>query len=326
MKGKIKMIKFEYVSEQAIPKLSETSLFKKQYEQPGVKANVIEALKDSSHFVTKETLTEILSLMKLNGDSLAKQVVAAFEKGDIIIHFNKEFQTNMKGVPSTIPYLVTKVGNEQKVFVFASSFMKNITSSSEYRNLLTVMEAGYLALNLVKNPNKFVMNRSLMQKMCLAYCIMTTSPMEQRLYMKGENLTKAMLYTIAYFYRCIDGADSLNAGSLPIKSIIADKISNDMIKTAVEEVKNMPDSNFMSYIELIKKINPIRYKDLSEQYLSMFNSCCGMSIVFALENLQYLFLAIVSANYKSSLTQFGLNRTIKDSSKSIQTLLKQTIG
>ena len=162
--------------------------------------------------------------MKLNGDALAKKVVDAFEKGDIIIHFNKEFQSNIKSVPSTIPFLVTKVGNDQKVFVFASSFMKNITSSSEYRNLLTVMEAGYLALNLVKHPNKFTMNRSLMQKMCWVYTIMTTSPMEQRLYMKGENLTKAMLYTIAYFYGCIDGKDSLDVASLPVKSIIADKI------------------------------------------------------------------------------------------------------
>lgn len=319
-------IKFEYISEYALPKVSETSLFKKQYEQPSVKSNVLDALKDKSHFVTKETLTEILSLMKLNGDSLAKKVVAAFENGDIIIHFSKEFQTNVKSIPSTIPYLVTKVGDEKKVFVFASSFMKNITSSSEYRNLLTVMEAGYLALNLSKNPNKFIMNRTLIQKMCLAYSIMVTSPMEQRLYMKGENLTKAMLYTIAYFYRCIDGKDALNASTLPVKSIISDKIDQSLIKSVVEEVKEIPDNDFITFLELIKKINPIRYKDLTAQYLSMFNSCCGISVVFALENLQYLFLVITSANYKSSLTQFGLNRTVKEASKRIQTMLNQSIG
>lgn len=319
-------IKFEYISEQALPKVSETSLFKKQYEQPSVKANVIAALKDTSHFVKKETLTEILSLMKLNGDSLAKKVVESYEKGDIIIHFNKEYQTEHKGVPSTIPYLVTKMGDSQKVVVFASSFMKNITSSTEYRNLLTVMEAGFLALCLVKNPNKFTMNRPLIQKMCLAYTIMTTSPMEQRLYMKGENLTKAMLYTIAYFYRMIDGADALNPASLPVKSIIADKIDQNLLKSIVEEVKTMPNNDFMTYLELIKKINPIRYKDLSTQYLSMFNSCCGLSIMFALENLQYMFLVVTSANYKSSLTQFGLNRIVKDASKSIHVMLNQSIG
>lgn len=316
----------EIISEQALPKLSETSLFKKQYEQPSVKANVIAALKDKDNFVKKETLTEILSLMKLNGGPLAKKVVAAFEKGDIVIHFSKEFQSNVKSVPSTIPYLVTKMGNDQKVFIFASSFMKNITSSFEYRNLLTVMEAGYLALQLVKSPNKFVMNRALIQKLCLVYTIMTTAPMEQRLYMKGENLTKAMLYTIAYFYRCVDGNDALNAASLPVKSIIADKIDQSLAKTVVEEVKGLPDSNFMTFLELIKKINPIRYKDLSTQYLSMFNSCCGMSVVFALENLQYLFLVITSANYKSTLTQFGLNRVVKDAAKSIQTILNQVTG
>ena len=77
----------QYVQEQALPKLSETSIFKKLYSQDNVAKNIGKALKDTAHFVKKDELTEILSLMKLNGDAIVKKAVSAYEKGDIIIHF-----------------------------------------------------------------------------------------------------------------------------------------------------------------------------------------------------------------------------------------------
>jgi hypothetical protein len=81
----------------------------------------------------------------------------------------------------------------------------------------------------------------------------------------------------------------------------------------------------MGLVELFKKINPIRYKDLDAQYMPIFVSVCGMAIMLALENPTYLFLLITSATYKSPLTQFGLNRTVKDVTKRIQVLLTQVL-
>lgn len=316
----------QYVQEQALPKLSETSIFKKLYSQDNVAKNIGKALKDNAHFVKKDELVEILSLMKLNGDAIVKKAVSAYEKGDIIIHFNEDFMLSSdSNIPGMLPFMIVGKDGGHKGVIFATTFMKNIKSDREYRSLMAVLEACYVALEMTKSPSKFTNNRMLVQRLCLTYTLMATAPLEQRLYVKGENLTKAMLYSLAFFYKMIDGNDKLDAGSLPIKSIILDKVDKKLVDEIIAEVKALPDTNFMGLVELFKKINPIRYKDLDAQYMPIFVSVCGMAIMLALENPTYLFLLITSATYKSPLTQFGLNRTVKDVTKRIQVLLTQVL-
>lgn len=316
----------QYVQEQALPKLSETSIFKKLYSQDNVAKNIGKALKDNAHFVKKDELVEILSLMKLNGDAIVKKAVASYEKGDIYIHFNEDFMLSSdSNIPGMLPFMIVGKDGGHKGIIFATTFMKNIKSDREYRSLMAVLEACYVALEMAKSPNKFTNNRMLVQRLCLTYTLMATAPLEQRLYVKGENLTKAMLYSLAFFYKMIDGNDKLDAGSLPIKSIILDKVDKKLVDEIIAEVKALPDTNFMGLVELFKKINPIRYKDLDAQYMPIFVSTCGMAIMLALENPTYLFLLITSATYKSPLTQFGLNRTVKDVTKRIQVLLTQVL-
>lgn len=316
----------QYVQEQALPKLSETSIFKKLYSQDNVAKNIGKALKDNAHFVKKDELVEILSLMKLNGDAIVKKAVSAYEKGDIYIHFNEDFMLSSdSNIPGVLPFMIVGKNGAHKGVIFATTFMKNIKSDREYRSLMAVLEACYVALEMTKSPSKFTNNRMLVQRLCLTYTLMATAPLEQRLYVKGENLTKAMLYSLAFFYKMIDGNDKLDAGSLPIKSIILDKVDKKLVDEIIAEVKALPDTNFMGLVELFKKINPIRYKDLDAQYMPIFVSVCGMAIMLALENPTYLFLLITSATYKSPLTQFGLNRTVKDVTKRIQVLLTQVL-
>jgi hypothetical protein len=109
---------------------------------------------------------------------------------------------------------------------------------------------------------------------------MTATPLEQKLYMKGDNLVKALLYIIAYFYKIIDG-DTLSVDSIPYKRIISDKVDPLLAKQIVDEVKNNEDTTFMGLLEMITKINPLRYKDLKSMYLSYFTQACGISLIFA---------------------------------------------
>ena len=84
---------------------------------------------------------------------------------------------------------------------------------------MAVLEAAYLALCLYLKPKSFTMNRQLVLNLCIIYTLMVVAPLEQRLYMKGENLTKAMLYTSTYFYKMIDG-DAITESSIPYKRFI----------------------------------------------------------------------------------------------------------
>lgn len=300
-----------------LPRLSETSFYQKFDSTSGITNLIKEEITQSSQtIITPDKITEVLSLIKLNGDSIAKMAVLAYQKGDIVIIHNP---TGSK-IPASLPYIIMNYKGKPTAFIFADKVVKNIASSAEYTNLMATLEAAFLALNLHKNPDMILMNAPLMLTLCNVYAIMATAPMEQRLYMKGDNLNKALMYTIAYFYRMFKG-DEISAASIPFKRLMNDKIDEGVANQIVEEVKSLPDMSFLSVIGLVQKINPIRFKDLQSMYPSYFTTTCGVSLIFALENIQYLFLLMTAAVYKSSITAYGINKTVSlPSRKAIQIL------
>lgn len=300
---------FKVIQEAAVnnlPKLSQTSIFMKFNETSGISASVKEELSHLKEYVVKPTdIPEMISLMKLNGDPVVKKAITAYEKGEIVVTFNPATSK----IPATLPYIVVNQGGSPKCFMFADKVCTKMNNQTEYMNFMAALEASYLALLLSKNPSKFMANRNIIIALCDIYTKMVTAPLEQRIYMKGENLVKAELYVIAYFYRMIDG-DNLNPETIPIKRLVPDKIQPGVIKQIVAEVKGLPDMGFFNVIGLIKNINPVRYKNLDNMYLTYFTSSCGMSIMFALENIAYLFLLMSSASYKTSITQYNLNKYV----------------
>lgn len=308
---------FQIIQEAVLPKLTQTSLYTKFNENSGISQSVTTALKQMNEYrVTADKIPEIISLMKLNGDVVVKKAIAAFEKGDIVIIHNTETST----IPMSLPFIIASKDNNSAAYVFADKFINNINSPQEYIALMSILEAAYLALLLHRKPNTFLMNRPLMLTLCNIYQHMVVAPMEQKMYMKGENLLKTRLYVITYFYKMIDG-DQLSASTIPYKRLIEDKIDDVVVKQIVEEVKALPDLSFMGLINLIKKINPVRYKNLDVMYMTHFVSTCGTSLIFALENIGYLFTLIASSNYKSHVTSYGLNKLVNMPVRKAITLL-----
>ena len=306
----------QLVQEAELPKLSQTSLYQKFNEVSGITKAAIEEIQNGKeHRVKPEDIPEIISLIRLNGDPIAKKAVEAFQSNEIVIFFNKE----TSNVPITLPYIVMTKGNDTRAFIFADKVVNNINSTQEYTSLMAVLEAAYLALKLTKNPNSFVMNRPLMLTLGNIYTLMAVTPLEQKIYIKGDNLVKTMLYLFAYFYRMIDGPEFTIIPAY--KRIIADKIDESVAKQIMEEVRGLEDNSFMSVLNLIKQINPVRYKDIDVMYMTNFNSTCGTSLIFALENLAYLFLLITSSTYKTGVTAYGINKIVNMPAKKAITLL-----
>lgn len=306
----------QFIQEADIPKLSQTSLFQKFNEASDISKCVAEELGSAKeHKVSPEDIPEIVSLIRLNGDAIAKKAIEAFQKNELVIIFNKETSK----IPTALPYIVVTKGNDTRAIVFADKVVNNINSTQEYTSLMATIEAAYLALQLHKKPNSFVMNRPLMLTLGNIYTLMSVAPLEQKIYMKGENLVKTMLYLFAYFYRMIDGPEFTIIPAY--KRIIADKVEESVVKQVMEDVRNMESNSFMDVLELIKKINPVRYKDIDTLYMTHFNSVCGISIVFALETLSYLFLLITSSVYKTGVTGYGINKIVNMPAKKAITLL-----
>ena len=309
----------EIIQEATVPKLSETALYKKFDETSHITDNIkYEIIHSSEVVVSKETLKEIIALIRLNGDPIAKKAVDAYMAGKIIIINNK---TTSK-IPPNLPYIVMNYKGTPTAFIFADKVVNNITASGEYTTLMAVLEAAYLALKFQGNPDHFLMNGPLMLTLCNAYLLMVGAPLEQRLYMKGENLTKASIYIITHFYKMIRGG-SITAETIPFKRLLSDKVEKSTIDSILDDVVANDDDSIMGLIKMISKINPIRYKDLEALYLSYFTSTCGVSLIFALENISYLFLLITSANYKTTITSFNINKAVGLIAKKVIATLTQ---
>lgn len=292
--------------EASVPKLSETSLYMKFNETSDITNNIkAEIAQSKENIVAPETIKEILALIRLNGDAIAKKSVDAYLKGEMVIIHNKATSK----IPASLPFIVMGYKGTPTAFIFADKVVNNITAASEYTNLMAVMEAAYLALKLNTSPDLFLMNSQLMLTLCNIYTMMVVAPLEQRLYMKGDNLTKAMMYVISYFYNIFRG-DNMTVESIPFKRLLNDKVNPDIANQIIDDVVSNPDKSFMGLLKMISKINPIRYKDLDSMYLSYFTSTCGVSLIFALENIAYLFLLISSASYKTTITSYSLNKTV----------------
>ena len=179
------------------------------------------------------------------------------------------------------------------------------------------MEAAYLALFLSRKPNDIVMNSQLMLTLCKVYLIMVSAPLQQKLYMKGDNLNKAMLYLITYFYMLFRDVNDIDASSIPYAKIMDDRIDNKVAASIIEDAKSIGGLNFMDIINKIKKINPVRYKDLDSMYMSYFNTVCGAPLIFAIENISYLFMLLTSSAYKTNMSGYGLNKLVQLQSRKI---------
>lgn len=297
---------FKIFQEADLPKLSQTSIYDKFNQTSGVTAAVkkeLSTLKDT--MVKPEAIPEMIALMKLNGSPLIKKAITAYEKGEIVVSFNTS--TTKTDIPASLPYIIVNQGGTPRCFIFADKIMSKLNNQTEYVNFMATLEAAYLALMLHKNQNKFISNRQVMLTLCNMYALMVVAPLEQRLYMKGENLTKAMIYIITYFYRMIDG-DRITPDNIPYRRLIQDKIDPSITRQIVSEIKALPDLGFFNVLALIKNLNPVRYKNLENVYLTYYQATCGVSLLFAIENIQYLFMYVTCANYKSSLVQYNLNK------------------
>lgn len=305
-----------FVQESVLPKLGQTSLFAKFDETSEIRKAILGELGNAVNTQVKpEDIKAILALMSLNGNALTKKALPYVENGTIVILNNPE-TTN---IPISLPFLITARGDEVKAFIFADKVVNNINSDREYPKLMVIVEAAYVALQLYLDDSKFIQNRQLMLTLCEVYTKMTIFPIEQKLYMKGDNLVRGLIYATAFFYKMIDGQD-FNITAI-MRRIIGDnqllKDNPELVKQISDEVRSLESNSIIDLMELIKKINPVRYENLDIAYLNYFTIASGASLLFALENVSYLFILLSSANHRTQLTNFNLNATVSSAAKKV---------
>ena len=120
-------IMFKIIQEATLPKLSQTSLYNKFNDSSNITSNLINEIKTAGSTAVKlDELSEILSLIKLNGDPVVKKAVNHLTDGDIVIIYNKSTyfdNINATTLPTTTPaYRINAVKHEQHLQHFSSPF------------------------------------------------------------------------------------------------------------------------------------------------------------------------------------------------------------
>ena len=106
------------------------------------------------------------------------------------------------------------------------------------------------------------------------------------------------------------------------KKIISDKIDDRIVQQIEAEVRALPTTSFMEFLDTcIKRLNPVRYADIDQMYMTHFIRVCGVSLCFALECLPYLFILVTSVAYRTGITSVGLNKLLAPQIRKTITLL-----
>jgi hypothetical protein len=311
---------FEFVQEHSLPRLSSTSIFQLFDDTSNIKANIIAILQKGPELkIEPDSIPDILAIIGIKGSAIAKEAIKAYRNNEIVILFSPT-ETE---IPMNLPFIVHDKG-DPRVYIFADKVVSDINSNNESPKLMAILEAAYLALVLHNYPQKFLNNRSLMLALAQIYTRMVVAPLENKLYMKDDNLNKAILYSAAYFYRMIDG-DNFELGPVITKKIVSDPVDKSVLNQITEEVKAIDGMKFEDLLKLIARINPVRYAGLEKMYANHFTMVSGGSLMFALENLGYLFILISSAAYKTALTGFSLNKMVASYAKNVVAMITSTI-
>lgn len=261
--------------------------------------SVIKAIKASASLEEKQIENQLMQIQKFNTSPTTDKVMKAYQDGDIVLLYSKTDK-----VASILPFIIMKIEGKPRAVVFTSSYgtidKATNTFSIDFKKLYTLMEAAYINLMYVKNPNIFKKSSSLMNTTMNVY-----TSMLMRLFNKeyalslDKDLCDTVTYVIGLFYLDkvweIDNKDTMATYAMGT-CINPNKTNLDLMYRSYMAA-NIQD--FVDLIQFISKITP-RMKDLQfkfffNRYITTYKgeACLGI------DYLPYLFF-IINGNLLNS--------------------------
>lgn len=243
---------------------------------------------------------------------LSKKVLEAYNKGEIEILYSKETK-----VGASIPFIIRKKSDGNIVAsIFISSFSsidKEDNLTIPVRQLYTLLESAYIALQMQTNPLKIQRNVTLMKIFANIYVsmIMRILDREYSLILNKVLYEKVQYCVTRFFIERVWGYP--NAGlveaysSNELREI--SEFDLDMIKTGYD---NFDITSLDKLIEYIKTLSP-RMKELTVKYFieKYVNAYHGGALI-SLDYLPYVFYVVISVLLGSFLvSQNALNDIVK---------------
>lgn len=244
---------------------------------------------------------------------LSKQVLETFDNGYIELRYSPDPKIRM---PAPIPFIVRKSDNRiiSTIFIKAFSGVQNNLLTIPTKNLYTIMEAAYLALQIQQFPLKLIRNTTLC-KICMhiyTQMYMKILIKEYALSMDRPLCDKVQFCISRFFLEKIWGVTNGQV-VLSYASTKLMNVTDDSIREIYEEYSEAGISDVQGLINFLANYNP-RMKNLNikyfiERWIHMYHA----PALLAMDYLPYLLFTINSVVLGSFLvSQNALADIIKE--------------
>lgn len=304
------MKKFYYFNEAAM----EDSFIYKTFNNANNILEVIISAIQNGNVLDKTYIEEqYIQLKRTTFSPLSRNVLDAFERGDIELVFNVT-----EKVPMSIPFIVRRKGNRIISTIFLSTFCslnKDGTSVNiPSKNLYVLMESAYIALRMQSDSYRLMKNTALMKLCNSIYTEMVMRILNRDYALTlDKTLYNQVTFSVSKFFTTqIWGQNNQEIVTSYAISLCIDPnmVDIESVNNSFNDRKIRDISDLVDFIKTLSpRLNNITIKHFMERYINTYNP----SAVLSIDYLPYLFFVISNTLLGAFIvSQNSLSDIVKD--------------
>ena len=302
--------------------LTDTFVYKSFNKNAELSSILTAAVKDSIIINENYIDEQLLTIKRIKLSPISDDVIASFLEGNIVVLYS-----NVKKVPSIIPFFTTRSANKIRTYVFMNNFAKLVTDKTDLnrryldipaKNLYALLEGAYVSYQYALYPNKFTRSIGLMRPCMDTYVsmVMRILNKEYALSMDMEAYDKTAFCIGRYFAESVWGllnGEQIFSYARQNKSIKDPRAG--YLGVLNDEYDSKDIRTMDQLIEFLKTISP-RLSSLSSRYFyQRWIETYKYSTSFAIESLPYFLYVMTCTIIGSFLINSPL---IADISKDVK--------
>lgn len=280
--------------------LSDTFVYKSFNKNAELSSILTAAARDSIVIDEKYIAEQLFTIKRIKLSPIADDVIASFLEGNIVILYS-----NVKKVPSILPFFTTKNGGKIRTYIFMNNFAKIVKDKTDLnrdyleipaKHLYALMEGAYISYQYALYPNKIQRNIGLLRTCSDVYTsmVMRILNKEYALSMDTEAYDKVAFCVSQFFVESVWG---LMNGEQIFSYARQNKTIKDNNASYFGSIHDEYDGHNIhtidGLIDFIKTLTP-RLSSLSSRYFyQRWIETYRYSASFAIESLPY-FLYVMS--------------------------------
>lgn len=293
--------------------LEDSFIYKSFNASNSLVERLVKYIKNSTKLDKSFFEEQYLQMRKLNISPLSRNVVDAFDNGDVEILYARD-----EKVTQSLPFIVRKNTEGRIVASIFISMYATIDKSDNLvipvKKLYALMESAYIALEMQKQPMKVQRNVGLMKLMMVIYSslIMRVINKEYQLALDRPLYDKATYVISRFFLERVWGYPNPDMVESYARSELKFVEDADLSMVSVG-YKALDIKSFDDMIKYLKTLSP-RMEELNTRYfIERYVNTYHAASILSLDYLPYVFFVVVNVLIGSFLiAQPALSDVIKN--------------